>query len=114
MGNVTLIADANSVDELAEIEEDGGLTVTSLGILSLIIFSLTVYVFYWFCCSNTSKGYRQHSQFVNAGYYDDDVDTDDYQTRYRQKEVYNERINGSQDEEEEEESDWSEDEQLGV
>merc|ERR1712154_52134 len=69
-----------------------------------------------------SKGYRQHSQFVNAGYYDDDIDTDDYQTRYRQKEMYNDRINGGDyvDEDEEDDngqdrdSDWSEDEQLGV
>merc|ERR1712228_461612 len=95
-------------------EEDGGLTVTSLGILGLIIFSLTAYVLYWFCCSNTSKGYRQHSQFMNGGY--DDYDTEEYQTRYRQKEVYNERINGSYDDDDDndQDSDWSEDEQLGV
>merc|ERR1712228_594479 len=116
--NVTLIVtvakDKESESEMAEIEEDGGLTVTSLGILGLIIFSLTAYVLYWFCCSNTSKGYRQHSQFMNGGY--DDYDTEEYQTRYRQKEVYNERINGSYDDDDDndQDSDWSEDEQLGV
>merc|ERR1712129_345914 len=56
----------------------------------------------------TSKGYRQHSQY---GYYDDDIVTEDYATRYRQKQVYDERINGNEDKED---SDWSEDEQLGV
>merc|ERR1712129_494191 len=98
--------------ELTALEEDGGLTVTSLGILGIIIFSLTAYVLYWFCCSNTSKGYRQHSQYMNNdGYYDDDIDTEDYATRYREKQVYDDRINGNEDKED---SDWSEDEQLGV
>merc|ERR1712129_60132 len=50
--------------ELQAIEEDGTLTGTSLGILGIIIFSLTAYVLYWFCCSNTSKGYRQHSGVI--------------------------------------------------
>merc|ERR1712129_276157 len=59
----------------------------------------------------TSKGYRQHS----GGYYDDDVDTEEYTTRYRQKQVYDDRINGNEvGNEDKEDSDWSEDEQLGV
>merc|ERR1712003_428898 len=92
------LAESENESEMAQMEEDGGLTVTSLGVLGMIIFALTAYVLYWFCCSASSKGYRQHGS-DQYGYYDDDMDTDDYQTRYRQKEVYNERINGSYDEE---------------
>eukprot|EP01084_Bolivina_argentea_P271633 462261_1 len=97
--------------ELAEMEEDGGLTITSLGILGLIIVFLTLYVLYWFFCSAASKGYRQSSQFMNGAYYEDDIDTDDmYYNQRRQMQGYN-KYNGNENDND---SDWSEDEQLGV
>merc|ERR1719410_1127222 len=116
--NSTMKMEKKSESELAEMEEDGGLTITSLGILGLIIAALSIYVLYWFCCSNSSKGYRQSSHFMNGGYYDDDIDTDEYQIKHGQRQQYinsyNERINGGHnqydddDDDDDENSDWSE------
>ncbi|MCP5006109.1 MAG: hypothetical protein GY941_19545 [Planctomycetes bacterium] len=88
--NATEIRKMESAEsELASMEEDGDLTMTSLAILALIISLLALYILYWFCCSASSKGYRQSSQFVSGGYYEDDID--DYQ---RKSPYYHERING--------------------
>ncbi len=66
--NATEIRKMESAEsELAEMEEDGGLTMISLVILALIISLLALYILYWFCCSASSKGYRQSSQFVSGG-----------------------------------------------
>jgi len=116
--------------EFAEMEEDGGLTMTSLGVLGIVLTALATYVLYWFCCSNSSKGYQQHMMRGN-GYFDDDIDTEEYLTKNDARQQYMERINGgyreyrdreqqkrgSVEEEEDEEnndSDWSVDEQLGA
>merc|ERR1712154_412762 len=52
---------------------------------------------------------RQHTQFMDGGYYDDDIDTDDY----RRGRGYAQHSNLN-DMDKDNESDWSEDEQLGV
>merc|ERR1712083_971544 len=100
--------------ELEEMEEDGEATFTSLGVVGMIVTALSAYVLYWFCCSASSKGYRQQ-QFMNGkGYYEEDLDTDEYARRHQMRyKSYSDGIAGGHGDRDDD-SDWSEDEQLGV
>lgn len=103
--NGTEMAKMASIGKESELEEDGEATFTSLGVVGMIVAALSAYVLYWFCCSASSKGFGKQ-QFVH---YEEDLDTDEFGRRYKAQSMsYPDGVRDDED------SDWSEDEQLGV